>query len=44
MPGRSRSLDGRLTNGSEGFTLHEAAVFMRSLGAVRAMNLDAAAH
>ncbi|MEU3860039.1 phosphodiester glycosidase family protein [Streptomyces sp. NPDC028722] len=32
--------DGRLTNGSEGFTLHEAAVFMKSLGAVQAMNLD----
>ncbi|MGW2036273.1 phosphodiester glycosidase family protein [Streptomyces sp. NPDC001811] len=40
MPGRSRSLDGRLTNGSEGFTLHEAAAFMKSLGAVRAVNLD----
>ncbi|MFF9087533.1 phosphodiester glycosidase family protein [Streptomyces sp. NPDC014991] len=32
--------DGRLENGSEGFTLLEAAAFMRSLGAVQAMNLD----
>ncbi|MFB0614391.1 phosphodiester glycosidase family protein [Streptomyces sp. AGS-58] len=32
--------DGRLENGSEGFTLHEAAAFMKSLGAVQAMNLD----
>ncbi|WP_229896191.1 phosphodiester glycosidase family protein [Streptomyces cinerochromogenes] len=34
------TVDGRLKNGSEGFTLHEAAVFMKSLGAVQAMNLD----
>ncbi|MEU2060844.1 phosphodiester glycosidase family protein [Streptomyces sp. NPDC013455] len=34
------TVDGRLKNGSEGFTLHEAAAFMRSLGAVEAMNLD----
>ncbi|WP_234342526.1 phosphodiester glycosidase family protein [Streptomyces sp. NRRL B-3648] len=44
IDGRGRlilaTVDGRLKNGSEGFTLHEAAAFMRSLGAVQAMNLD----
>ncbi|MEV6005994.1 phosphodiester glycosidase family protein [Streptomyces sp. NPDC051976] len=34
------TVDGRLTGGSEGFTLSEAAHFMRSLGAVQALNLD----
>ncbi|MFF4213114.1 phosphodiester glycosidase family protein [Streptomyces sp. NPDC001796] len=34
------TVDGRLTGGSEGFTLREAAEFMRSLGAVEALNLD----
>lgn len=34
------TVDGRLTGGSEGFTLYEAAAFMKSLGAVQAMNLD----
>ncbi|MFD0021634.1 phosphodiester glycosidase family protein [Streptomyces sp. NPDC058382] len=34
------TVDGRQSGGSEGFTLHEAAVFMRSLGAVNALNLD----
>jgi len=34
------TVDGRLTAGSEGFTLHEEAEFMRSLGAVQALNLD----
>ncbi|MFI9244699.1 phosphodiester glycosidase family protein [Streptomyces sp. NPDC053086] len=34
------TVDGRLTSGSEGFTLYEAAAFMKSLGAVQAMNLD----
>ena len=34
------TVDGRRTGGSEGFTLEEAAAFMRSLGAVRALNLD----
>lgn len=34
------TVDGRQTGGSEGFTLHEAAAFMRSLGAVQALNLD----
>ncbi|WP_236062455.1 phosphodiester glycosidase family protein [Actinacidiphila acididurans] len=34
------TVDGRLTGGSEGFTISEAAHFMRSLGAVQAMNLD----
>lgn len=34
------TVDGRLKNGSEGFTLYEAAAFMKSLGAVQAMNLD----
>ncbi|MGD1221477.1 phosphodiester glycosidase family protein [Streptomyces krungchingensis] len=34
------TVDGRQTGGSEGFTLYEAAEFMRSLGAVEALNLD----
>lgn len=34
------TVDGRLTAGSEGFTLVEEAEFMRSLGAVQALNLD----
>jgi exopolysaccharide biosynthesis protein len=34
------TVDGRLTDGSEGFTLVEEAEFMRSLGAVDALNLD----
>ncbi|MEW2522958.1 phosphodiester glycosidase family protein [Actinacidiphila alni] len=35
------TVDGRRTgDGSEGFTLHEAAAYMRSLGAVQALNLD----
>ncbi|WP_377273045.1 phosphodiester glycosidase family protein [Peterkaempfera sp. SMS 1(5)a] len=34
------TVDGRLAGGSEGFTLQEAASFMRSLGAVEALNLD----
>ncbi|WP_405150538.1 phosphodiester glycosidase family protein [Sphaerisporangium sp. NBC_01403] len=34
------TVDGRLSGGSEGFTLAEGAAFMRSLGAVRALNLD----
>ncbi len=34
------TVDGRSTGGSEGFTLMEAADFMRSLGAVQALNLD----
>jgi exopolysaccharide biosynthesis protein len=34
------TVDGRLTAGSEGFTLQEEAEFMRSLGAVQALNLD----
>ena len=34
------TVDGRLTAGSEGFTLAEEATFMRSLGAVQALNLD----
>ncbi len=34
------TVDGRATGGSEGFTLEEAADFMRSLGAVQALNLD----
>ncbi|MFJ4830355.1 phosphodiester glycosidase family protein [Streptomyces sp. NPDC088747] len=34
------TVDGRRTGGSEGFTLQEAAEFMRSLGAVQALNLD----
>ncbi|GAA4562592.1 phosphodiester glycosidase family protein [Planotetraspora kaengkrachanensis] len=34
------TVDGRLSGGSEGFTLTEGAAFMRSLGAVDALNLD----
>jgi hypothetical protein len=34
------TVDGRSMGGSEGFTLLEEAEFMRSLGAVTAMNLD----
>ncbi|MFF8618925.1 phosphodiester glycosidase family protein [Streptomyces sp. NPDC015350] len=34
------TVDGRLKGGSEGFTIHEAAAFMKSLGAVQAINLD----
>jgi exopolysaccharide biosynthesis protein len=34
------TVDGRQTGGSEGFTIQEAATFMRSLGAVNALNLD----
>jgi Phosphodiester glycosidase/SPOR domain len=34
------TVDGRLAGGSEGFTLQEEAEFMRSLGAVEALNLD----
>jgi exopolysaccharide biosynthesis protein len=34
------TVDGRQSAGSEGFTLEEAAAFMRSLGAVQALNLD----
>ncbi|MEU6490770.1 phosphodiester glycosidase family protein [Streptomyces sp. NPDC046984] len=34
------TVDGRQSGGSEGFTLQEAASFMRSLGAVDAINLD----
>jgi hypothetical protein len=34
------TVDGRQTGGSEGFTLAEGAAFMRSLGAVQALNLD----
>ncbi|WP_275422308.1 phosphodiester glycosidase family protein [Sphaerisporangium krabiense] len=34
------TVDGRLSGGSEGFTLVEAARFMKSLGAVDALNLD----
>ncbi|MFK0170611.1 phosphodiester glycosidase family protein [Streptomyces sp. NPDC090306] len=34
------TVDGRQSGGSEGFTLREAATFMRSLGAVDALNLD----
>ncbi|MFE9093963.1 phosphodiester glycosidase family protein [Streptomyces sp. NPDC007264] len=34
------TVDGRLKGGSEGFTIYEAAAFMKSLGAVQAMNLD----
>ncbi|MGW3160425.1 phosphodiester glycosidase family protein [Streptomyces sp. NPDC001089] len=44
IDGRGRLLlvtvDGRQPGVSEGFTLAEAARFMRSLGAVRALNLD----
>lgn len=34
------TVDGRQAGGSEGFTLQEAAEFMRSLGADQALNLD----
>ncbi|GGU84742.1 hypothetical protein GCM10010211_58420 [Streptomyces albospinus] len=34
------TVDGRQKGGSEGFTLAEGAAFMRSLGAVQALNLD----
>lgn len=34
------TVDGAQKDGSEGFTIYEAAVFMRSLGAVQALNLD----
>jgi Phosphodiester glycosidase/SPOR domain len=34
------TVDGRQKGGSEGFTISEAAAFMRSLGAVQALNLD----
>ncbi|MDQ0994072.1 phosphodiester glycosidase family protein [Streptomyces sp. V3I7] len=34
------TVDGRQTDGSEGFTLEEAADFMRSIDAVDALNLD----
>ncbi|WP_214105599.1 phosphodiester glycosidase family protein [Acrocarpospora catenulata] len=34
------TVDGRLSGGSEGFTLTEGAAFMQSLGAVQAMSLD----
>lgn len=34
------TVDGRRTGGSEGFTLREAASFMRSQGALQAINLD----
>ncbi len=34
------TVDGRQMGGSEGFTLTEAAAYMRSLGAVSALNLD----
>jgi Phosphodiester glycosidase/SPOR domain len=34
------TVDGRLAGGSEGFTLQEEAEFMRSIGAVAALNLD----
>ncbi|MFE6955719.1 phosphodiester glycosidase family protein [Streptomyces sp. NPDC057696] len=34
------TVDGRQKGGSEGFTLQEAAMFMKSLGAVQALNLD----
>jgi hypothetical protein len=34
------TVDGRRAGGSEGFTLQEAAEFMRFLGAVQALNLD----
>ncbi|MEO3814947.1 phosphodiester glycosidase family protein [Sphaerisporangium sp. B11E5] len=34
------TVDGRLSGGSEGFTLAEGAAFMRSLGAEQALNLD----
>ncbi|MFB8266138.1 phosphodiester glycosidase family protein [Streptomyces sp. NPDC055955] len=34
------TVDGRQKGGSEGFTLQEAAAFMKSLGAVESLNLD----
>ncbi|WEP00631.1 phosphodiester glycosidase family protein (plasmid) [Streptomyces sp. FXJ1.172] len=34
------AVDGRQSGGSEGFTLNEAASFIRSLGAVQVLNLD----
>ncbi|SNS55216.1 Predicted protein [Streptosporangium subroseum] len=34
------TVDGRLSGGSEGFTIAEGAAFMRSLGAEQALNLD----
>ena len=34
------TVDGRQSGGSEGFTIAEAAAFMRSIGAVQALNLD----
>ncbi len=34
------TVDGRQSGGSEGFTLEEGAAFMRSLGALEAINLD----
>lgn len=34
------TVDGRLAGGSAGFTLQEEAEFMRSIGAVQALNLD----
>ncbi|WP_433215286.1 phosphodiester glycosidase family protein [Microtetraspora malaysiensis] len=34
------TVDGRLSGGSEGFTIAEAAAFMKSLGAEQALNLD----
>jgi exopolysaccharide biosynthesis protein len=34
------TVDGRLADGSEGFTLAEEAEFMRSLGVIDALNLD----
>lgn len=44
IDGRGRlilaTVDGHQTDGSEGFTLYEEARFMRSLGAVQALNLD----
>ncbi|MFJ3670248.1 phosphodiester glycosidase family protein [Streptomyces sp. NPDC090106] len=44
VDGRGRlilaTVDGRRSGGSAGFTLQEAAAFMRSLGAVEALNLD----
>jgi exopolysaccharide biosynthesis protein len=44
VDGRGRLLlvtvDGRQAGGSEGFTLAEGAAFMRSLGALQALNLD----
>ena len=37
------TVDGRLSGGSEGFTIAEGAAFMRSLGAEQALNLDGGA-